>query len=73
MRNEFWSGGVLISAEELPDPEPDVVVLDPVLVAAQAIREEIGTRLAPSSVNTIVEVKAAITEGLDAVVERLST
>ena len=45
---------------------------DPVAVAAEAIRDEITTRLAPSGVNSIAEVKAAVIEGLDAAVARLS-
>lgn len=46
---------------------------DPVQVAAETIRDEISARLAPPSVNTIVEVKAAVIDGLDAAVARLST
>lgn len=50
----------------LPEPEPD-----PVVVAAQTIQAEVDTRLAPSSVNSIAEVKTAILDGLAAAVEAL--
>lgn len=49
-----------------PPPEPD-----PVVLAAEAIQTEVDTRLAPSSVNSIAEVKAAIRDGLAAAVETL--
>lgn len=49
------------------EPEPPA----PEVIAAQVIAEEIDTRLAPSGVNSIAEVKAAIREGLDAAVTRL--
>lgn len=45
-----------------PVPEP----LPPTVVAAQAISDEITVRLEPA--NTIPEIKAAITEGLDAAI-----
>lgn len=50
----------------------DIAASDPILVAAEAIRDEITERIAPSSVNSIAEVKAAVIGGLDAAVERLS-
>lgn len=59
-------------AVELDQLAADQVEPDPVAVAAEAIRDEITTRLAPSGVNSIAEVKAAVIEGLDAAVARLS-
>jgi hypothetical protein len=69
MRREVWQDGVLVEVEDVPDPgpEPD----PPEVVAAQVIAEEIDTRLAPSSVNSIAEVKAAIRDGLAAAVAQL--
>lgn len=72
MIEEVWSDGVLIETIERDDPAEDTPP-DPVQVAAEAIRDEISARLAPSSVNTILEVKAAVMDGLDAAVARLST
>lgn len=43
----------------------------PEVVAAEAIRSEVDTRLAPSSVNSIAEVKAAIRDGMAAAVQAL--
>lgn len=57
-------------AAQLEAAEP---AADPVVVAAEAIRDEITERLAPSAVNSISEVKAAVIEGLDAAVARLAT
>jgi hypothetical protein len=45
--------------------------IDPVLVAAETIQTEIDVRLAPSSVNSIAEVKTAIRYGLAAAVDIL--
>lgn len=56
-------------ASELEAAEP--VTPDPVVVAADAIRDEITERLQPSGVNSIAEVKAAVIQGLDAAVARL--
>lgn len=71
------------ASEYLVDPSPewearraaaeDVFPADPVVVAAEAIRDEITDRLAPSGVNSIAEVKAAVIDGLDAAVARLSS
>lgn len=44
---------------------------DPVIVAAEAIETEITTRLAPGSINSVLEVKHAITDGLAAAVKSL--
>lgn len=62
-----WKATVGAQLEEAAVAEPD-----PVAVAAEAIRDEITTRLAPSGVNSIAEVKAAVIDGLDAAVARLS-
>lgn len=51
----------------LPEPVP----VDPVVVAAETIQTEIDVRLAPSSVNSIAEVKTAIRYGLAAAVDIL--
>lgn len=51
----------------------DETPADPVMVAAEAIRDEITDRLSPTNVNTIVEVKAAVIDGLEAAVARLRT
>jgi len=72
MIEEVWADGVLVETIERDDPPAEEAPPDPVQVAAEAIRDEISSRLAPSSVNTIVEVKAAVMDGLDAAVERLS-
>lgn len=63
------SGAWLAWRASLPVEQPPA---DPVAVAAETIRDEIASRLAPSSVNTIVEVKAAVIDGLDAAVSRLT-
>ena len=44
---------------------------EPAIVAAEAIQAEITDRLAPSTVNSIAEVKAAIRDGLAAAVASL--
>lgn len=43
----------------------------PEVVAAETIRAEVDTRLAPPSVDSIAEVKAAIRDGMSAAVDRL--
>ena len=61
------------------DPDTGAVVatapLDdaPEVVAAEAIKDEVDTRLAPSGVNSIAEMKAAIRDGMAAAVEKLRT
>lgn len=68
----FYEAGVIVRTEQvtglpLPVPDPD----PPEVVAAQVIAAEIDTRLAPSDVNSIAEVKAAIRQGLAAAVDAL--
>jgi hypothetical protein len=68
----FYDDGVVTRTEEvtglpLPVPEPD----PPEVIAAAAIAAEIDSRLAPSDVNSIAEVKTAIRQGLAAAVEAL--
>ena len=59
------------------DPDTNAIVATapiveaPEVVAAETIRAEVDTRLAPSSVNSIAEVKAAIRDGMSAAVDRL--
>lgn len=59
----------VVAAHQPVDPEPEAAA--PEVVAAQVIREEIDTRLAPADVNSIAEMKSAIRDGLDAAVTRL--
>lgn len=71
IKNEIYSGGELVDVEEIEVPD-ETPVPDPIAIAAEAIRDEITIRLQPSAVNSIAEVKAAVIQGLDAAVMRLS-
>ena len=74
-RTTYHQNGSVDSVEQLtglPIPEPSVPSQTPEQVAVEVIREEIDLRLAPSDVNSIVEVKAAIRDGLDAASQRLT-
>ena len=61
-----------VVAAHIPEQQQLELNLPPEAVAAQAIADEIDARLAPGSVNSISEVKAAIRDGLAAAVTRLS-
>jgi hypothetical protein len=52
-------------------PTPDPTSSSPEVIAAQAIQAEIDARLAPTDVNSIAEMKAAIRDGLAAAVANL--
>ena len=52
-------------AQRAADPEP-AIVLPPEIIAAQAMHDEISSRLADAT--TINAVKLAITDGLDAAI-----
>ena len=52
-------------AQRAADPEP-AIVLSPEVIAAQAMHDEISSRLADAT--TINAVKLAITDGLDAAI-----
>lgn len=74
--SRFWvtyaEDGSELSRTRLEDELPPAqLVENPVVAAAEKIQTEIDKRLAPSSVNSIAETKAAIREGLAAAVEAL--
>jgi hypothetical protein len=62
--NHIDTEGNLTVVDDGLDPVPEP--LPPAAVAAQAISDEITVRLEPAT--TIPEIKAAITEGLDAAI-----
>lgn len=67
-------GDTVVSDTDTGEPAPPVETFDtvsPEARAAEVIKAEIDVRLAPSSVNSIAEMKAAIREGLAAAVESL--
>lgn len=74
-RTTYHPDGTVDTVEQLtglPIPEPSVPSQTPEQVAVAVIREEIDLRLAPSDVNSIADVKAAICDGLDAASHRLA-
>jgi len=74
VRTTYAPDGAVVGVENLLDLPIDPPAVDPdppEVVAAQVIAAEIDTRLAPSSVNSIAEVKAAIRDGLAAAVAQL--
>lgn len=54
-----------------PGSGPVIVAEDPAVTAAEAIAAEINDRLSDSAVNSIAEMKAAISDGLAAAVAHL--